>query len=93
MHLLVARELGVEPEECLAIEDSPAESRPTLAAGAEIVAVSTDLTRQKFRDINRCVTLWRYSASAPRQSRARRMTGNAVSMRDALRFRYFEQGR
>jgi HAD superfamily hydrolase (TIGR01509 family) len=50
MHLLAARELGVGPGECLAIEDSPAGVKAALAAGAEIVAVTTDLTRQKFRD-------------------------------------------
>jgi beta-phosphoglucomutase-like phosphatase (HAD superfamily) len=50
MHLLAARELGVRPEECLAIEDSPAGVKAAQAAGAEIVAVTTDLTRQKFRN-------------------------------------------
>jgi beta-phosphoglucomutase len=50
MHLLVARELGVEPGECLAIEDSPAGVEAALAAGAQAIAVTTNLTRQKFRD-------------------------------------------
>jgi beta-phosphoglucomutase-like phosphatase (HAD superfamily) len=52
MHLLVARELDVKPEECLAIEDSPAGVKAALAAGEEIIAVTTDLTRQKFHDTN-----------------------------------------
>jgi HAD superfamily hydrolase (TIGR01509 family) len=63
MHQLVARELNVEleecleivnvePEECLEIEGSPAGVKAALAAGTEIVAVTTDLTRQKFHDTN-----------------------------------------
>ena len=50
MHLLAARELDVGPEECLAIEDSPAGIEAALAAGMEAVGVTTELTRQKFRD-------------------------------------------
>jgi len=50
MHLLVARELGVQPRECLAIEDSPVGIQAALAAGAQAIAVTTELTRQKFRD-------------------------------------------
>jgi beta-phosphoglucomutase len=49
MHLLAARELGVRPDVCLAIEDSPAGARAALAAGMKVVAVTTELTRQKFR--------------------------------------------
>jgi beta-phosphoglucomutase len=55
--LLVARELGVEPGECLVFEDSPAGAAAGLAAGMEVIAVTTDLTRQKFRDsdlLDRC---------------------------------------
>jgi beta-phosphoglucomutase len=50
MHLLVARELGVAPGDCLAIEDSPAGIQAALAAGAQAIAVTTELTRQKFRN-------------------------------------------
>jgi beta-phosphoglucomutase len=50
MHLLAARELDVSPGECLAIEDSPAGIEAALAAGMEAIAVTTELTRQKFRN-------------------------------------------
>lgn len=50
MHLLAAHELGVGPDECLAIEDSPAGVMAALAAGTAVVAVTTALTREAFRD-------------------------------------------
>ena len=58
MHLLAARELGIEPEECLAIEDSPAGVKAALAADMEAIAVTTELTRQKFRDTDLLDRRW-----------------------------------
>jgi HAD superfamily hydrolase (TIGR01509 family) len=55
--LLVARELGVAPGECLIVEDSPAGVAAGLAAGMQVIAVTTELTRQKFRGtdlLDRC---------------------------------------
>jgi beta-phosphoglucomutase len=58
MHLLAASELGIEPEKCLAIEDSPAGVRAALAANMEAIAVTTELTRQKFRDTDLLDRRW-----------------------------------
>ena len=44
IYLLAASKLGVPPEECLVIEDSPPGVRAGLAAGMNVVAVANDLT-------------------------------------------------
>lgn len=46
--LLVACELGVEPAECLVIEDSPSGVRAALAAGMACIAVGTPFTRDRL---------------------------------------------
>lgn len=48
--LLISDKLGVPPEEFLVIEDSPAGVGAALAADMAVVAVTTELTRPKFRE-------------------------------------------
>ena len=44
IYLLAAEKLGVEPGECLVIEDSPNGARAGVAAGMNVIAVATPFT-------------------------------------------------
>lgn len=50
IYLLVARRLGVPPEACLVVEDSPVGVQAAQAAGMDVIAVPTPFTRQQFRE-------------------------------------------
>jgi len=48
IYFLVADALGVSSEDCLILEDSPAGVRAGLAAGAEVIAIGTEITLEKL---------------------------------------------
>lgn len=49
---LVARNLGVAPEECLVIEDSPSGVKSAVRAGANVIAVATPFTKESLRKLD-----------------------------------------
>jgi len=48
IYLLVAQRLGVEPRDCLVIEDSPNGARAGVAAGMNVIAVATPFTASRL---------------------------------------------
>jgi len=48
IYLLVAHQLGIPPEDCLVVEDSPTGVKAGLTAGMNVVAVGTNFTRQRL---------------------------------------------
>jgi beta-phosphoglucomutase len=58
IYLLAARRLGVEASECMVLEDSPAGVQAGLAAGMNVIAVTTALTRPAFHERAMRERLW-----------------------------------
>lgn len=58
LHLLVARELGIPPGVCLAIEGSPVGVEAALAAGMSVIAFTTPLTRRRFEGTHLLERCW-----------------------------------
>jgi beta-phosphoglucomutase-like phosphatase (HAD superfamily) len=50
IYLLVARELGIPPAECLVIEDSLSGVKAALAADMHCIAVTTDFTHKAVQE-------------------------------------------
>lgn len=58
IYLLVAREMGIRPAECLVIEDSPAGVQAATAAGMRCIAVPTPFTRARLHSENVLPERW-----------------------------------
>lgn len=58
IYLLAADALGVPPEECLVIEDSPSGVRSAKSAGTAVIAVTTPLTRAAFQNLELLERRW-----------------------------------
>ena len=58
IYLLVAHQLGVEPQECLVIEDSSSGVSAALNAGMFCIAVTTEFTHAKVHQLKRLEEEW-----------------------------------
>lgn len=58
IYLMVAAELGMSPDECLVIEDSPTGVKAALTAGMSCIAVGTPFTRHGLHAANLLEDQW-----------------------------------
>ena len=58
IYLLAAERLGVPPEECMVIEDSPPGVQAGLAAGMNVVAVATPFTVERLHSAGQIDHQW-----------------------------------
>ena len=75
IYLLVARELGVSPGECMVVEDSPAGVEAARAAGMWCIAVATPFTREALHAGRLLEERWIVDDPAALPSAVRRMIG------------------
>jgi beta-phosphoglucomutase-like phosphatase (HAD superfamily) len=77
IYLLVGEKLGVQPHECLVIEDSPTGIKAALTAGMPCIAVTSDFTRKVVHDSGLLDKRWIVDDTTMLTSRAMEVVGES----------------